>query len=84
MVKVFDNGGATFDRYTIVTKEALYTMSPNALSPSGFNQCAAVIADNFVHNPSNNEKEIPLRDVPVDVLIAIINRLNADDVEHLN
>ena len=78
MVKVFDNGGATFDRYTIVTKEALYTMSTNALSPSGFNQFSHAISDGEYHHDKNREKEISLRDTPVDVLIAIINRLEVE------
>jgi len=76
MVKVYDNGGATFDRYTIVTKDAVYGMSTNALSPSGFNQFSHVPEEAYV--PSNKEKEIALRDTPVDVLIAIINRLEAE------
>ena len=81
MVKVFDNGGATFDRYTIVTKDALYTMSSNPLSPSGFNQLGSSrvnINDVFEYTPNNSEKEIALRDTPVDVLIAIIQRLDAE------
>lgn len=73
MVKVYDNGGATFDRYTIVTKDALYTMSPNPLSPSGFNQGSDNLDGDY--QPNNTEKEILLREVPVDVLIAIIERL---------
>jgi hypothetical protein len=76
MVKVYDNGGATFDRYTIVTKNALYTMSPNPLSPSGFNQGSENL--NGDYQPNNSEREIQLRDVPVDVLIAIIQRLDVD------
>lgn len=79
MVKVFDNRGATFDRYTIVTKDALYTMSGNPLSPSGFNQFSHSLSVGDEYYPDvNREKELPLRDVPVDVLIAIINRLEAD------
>ena len=74
MVKVYDNGGATFDRYTIVTKDALYTMSTNALSPSGFNQGSDNLSGEY--QPNNSEKEVQLRDVPVDVLIAIIHRLD--------
>ena len=81
MVKVFDNGGASFDRYTIVTKDALYTMSPNPLSPSGFNQFSHELGEGQqypTYEPNNSEKEITLRDTPVDVLVAIINRLEND------
>jgi hypothetical protein len=76
MVKVFDNGGATFDRYTIVTKEAVYGMSDNPSSPSGFNQFVEEVDSTFVYTPLNSEKELPLEMVPVRVLVAIINRLN--------
>lgn len=75
MVKVYDNGGATFDRYTIVTKDALYTMSDRPLSPSGFNQGSDNLEGEY--EPRNSEREVPLRDLPVDVLIAIIERLEA-------
>lgn len=78
MVKVFDNGGATFDRYTIVTKDALYTMSSNPSSPSGFNQFGMSFGDGEEYVQKNNEREVPLDMVPVVILIAIINRLEAD------
>lgn len=78
MVKIFDNGGATFDRYTIVTEDALYTMSSNPLSPSGFNQFSHRMRKGEEYQPNNTERETQLRDTPVDVLIAIINRLEAD------
>lgn len=76
MVKVYDNRGASFDRYTIVTEDALYTMSGNPLSPSGFNQFSHEIVEPYV--PHLREVEVPLREVPVDVLIAIINRLESE------
>ena len=75
MVKIFDNGGATFDRYTIVTKDAIYTMSAWPLSPSGFNQFSHFLEEGETYHAGNTEKEIPLKEAPVDVLIAIIQRL---------
>ena len=34
-VRVFDNGGKTFDRYTIQIKRDVYLVSVNPLSPQG-------------------------------------------------
>lgn len=37
-VRVFDNKGKSFDRYTAIIDGRYYGMSTNALSPDGFNQ----------------------------------------------
>lgn len=37
-VKVFDNGGKTYDRYTVIIGYDVFTMSPNPSSPQGINQ----------------------------------------------
>jgi|GEM_PF-2423238 len=37
-VKVYDNEGESFDRYTVLIGEDAYGMSENAMSPQGFNQ----------------------------------------------
>lgn len=37
-VVVYDNGGKTTDRYTVIISGHAYGMSSNASSPQGFNQ----------------------------------------------
>jgi hypothetical protein len=51
MVRVYDNGGATADRYTVLISRTVkgvkmwdpYTMSNDPQSPQGFNLCSMVI-----------------------------------------
>ena len=38
MIKVWDNGGKTADRYTVLIDGHCFGMSENATSPNGFNQ----------------------------------------------
>lgn len=40
MIEVYDNGGETVDRYTVIIDGDVYTMSDNPLSPQGVNQYA--------------------------------------------
>lgn len=37
-IEVYDNGGQTFDRYTVIIDGDVFGMSDNPLSPQGFNQ----------------------------------------------
>ncbi len=37
-LKIYDNGGKTIDRYTVILDGAVFTMSDDPLSPQGFNQ----------------------------------------------
>lgn len=36
-ITVYDNGGETLDRYTVITPRGVFGMSRDALSPQGFN-----------------------------------------------
>jgi len=38
ILKVWDNGGKTIDRYTVRARNDYYGMSDNAMQPNGFNQ----------------------------------------------
>lgn len=38
ILKVWDNGGKTFDRYTVRVRNDYFGMSENPFSPQGFNQ----------------------------------------------
>lgn len=84
-VTVYDNGGSkhsTADRYTVcvsrdeVTHE-VYGMSENALDVQGFNYFSHEQAEEY--KPSHNEKPVELRDLPSQVLVAIIERMQTND-----
>lgn len=42
---VYDNGGQTWDRYTVIIGPDAYGMSGDPQSPAGFNQYAGPAAD---------------------------------------
>lgn len=84
-VRVFDNGGATFDRYTVMIlrrnkslrKYEVYGMSENAMSPQGFNQFSHVVPS-VRYLASDNiaiGKRIRYVDLPKEVLTAIEARI---------
>ena len=71
---VWDNGGKTFDRYTVRIRNDYFTMSSNASSPQGVNQYAASY-------PDMNEKQLgkrilqkDYRNLPESLRIAIGDR----------
>lgn len=70
-IQIFDNGGKTFDRYTVIIKKRVYVMSANALSPQGVNRYLCNVAD--LDRESVGEP-IGLEDVPEAVRKAIENR----------
>jgi len=80
-IRVFDNGGETFDRYTVIINTSVYGMSINANSPQGFNQYSGeldeliAVEDAINGKPHNMGKEIPILDLPLIVRLAIGERL---------
>jgi len=75
-VTVFDNGGKTWDRYTVIISGDVYTMSADADSPSGFNQWAGLLIE-LPNAIDKRDKEIALTDLPRSTQRAIGNRLKA-------
>jgi len=75
-ILVYDNGGKTVDRYTIVIDTEVFGMSENALSPNGFNQYAGRIGDDIPIGRFDDWEVIGLKTLPRDVLLAIIHRLS--------
>ena len=71
-VRIFDNGGKSFDRYTIIIGQDVYGMSENATSPQGFNQYLGLV-DEFEF-PLEGVKEVTLDSLPDEVRRAIDNR----------
>jgi len=71
MLRVQDNGGKTFDRYTVTINGDVYTMSHNADQPNGFNQYCGP-ADELLECM---DKEIGRRDWPKGLINGILDRL---------
>lgn len=74
-LKVLDNGGKTFDRYTVVIGWDVFTMSQNPLSPQGVNQYMGTFLSLTFRK---EDKEIKWEDVPDDVKAAIQERMKTD------
>ena len=77
-MKIYDNGGQTFDRYTIIFDDGVaYGMSENATSPDGFNQ---YLGDRILPDKGLGQLVTDARSLPDAVRIAIINRLIDTDI----
>lgn len=72
MTKVYDNGGQSIDRYTVIIDNDVYTMSTNALSPNGFNQYYGSVGD--ILRWENVGQEVSLMTLPKEVYTAIKDR----------
>lgn len=77
-VRVFDNGGKTFDRFTVFIPISnadfeIYTMSENPLAHDGFNNfcCTGPLI------LESEGKEIDLKDLSLEMLRAIKYRLKS-------
>lgn len=72
-VQVYDNGGKTWDRYTIVIGEDVCSMSENAMSPGGFNQWwgEAKEFDSF------EGRRIPVSQLSNEIVQAIVRRIES-------
>jgi hypothetical protein len=72
-VIVYDNGGESFDRYTIFTPDgSVFGMSENATMPNGFNMYIG--EDTEIKKGSHLGKR--LKSVPQSIERAVMNRLN--------
>jgi len=81
LVSVYDNGGESFDRYTVVIapqatpeEKEFYGMSEKPLSPTGFNQYLGSYRDGY---KEHSELGIKLHsdDIPEAIMLAIKDRL---------
>lgn len=78
ILKVYDNEGKSFDRYTVVVgvKQEQYEclgLSLNPDSPQGFSQWGLCILGEHLG------KEVNFEDLPKNVRIHILNRLREED-----
>lgn len=67
--RVFDNGGETTDRYTILLDRSLFAMSEDPLSPLGFNQYIGEMDELGWLIPL--ELEVSISSLPRDIQTAI-------------
>lgn len=44
---IYDNGGKTFDRYTVIIDDSCYGMSSDPMSPLGFNQYCGEVGNDI-------------------------------------
>lgn len=71
-IEIYDNGGATFDRYTVIIDGDVYGMSANPNSPQGFNQFSGTLAE--LPLARANGERITLESLPEEVQKAIEER----------
>ena len=79
-IKVYDNDGKTFDRYTVVIDGSVYSMSHNATSPQGVDQYAGELKD-LSGIKGKDDKEVPYDSLPKSVKDAIRDRMFDDGGE---
>lgn len=73
-MKLYDNGGKTIDRYTIVIEDgSVYGMSSDPLSPQGFNQFAGM--EHEMSWKDNSAMGAEIARIPDAVIKAIANRI---------
>ena len=71
-IKIWDNGGTSFDRYLVKIDRYFFHMSHNASSPQGVNQFLGNLGE--IQVPPN-DTEVSLADLPESVQRAIRERI---------
>lgn len=73
--RIYDNGGKTADRYTILYGDACYGMSADPKSPQGFNQYCGDASKVVETGNEALGKRVKFQDLPEIVREAIIDRI---------
>lgn len=74
-IKVYDNGGKTFDRYTVILSDgSIIGMSDNPLSPQGFNQYCGDVKDYELENNDAIGQKVSIKSLSDDLKQAIRER----------
>ena len=68
-IRVFDNSGKTFDRYTILIGNDIYVMSHNPNSPQGLNQYQGFTQETNVLDSQ------PMENIPIEITRAIAKHI---------
>ena len=74
ILQVWDNGGKSFDQYTVRIGNAYYGMSDNARSPQGFNQFIGEYPEIDETKCGQKITKREYRNLPMEVRQAIMNR----------
>lgn len=74
-IKVFDNGGITVDRYTVVINGSVFAMSTEPFHPAyGFSQYCGEVERGYEPNENWGEEIHDASELPEKVVQAIIQR----------
>ncbi len=73
--RIYDNGGATLDRYTILYSDACYGMSDDPQSAQGFNQFCGAASKVVEDGNDALGKRVAFKKLPLAVREAIIDRI---------
>ena len=80
-VVVYDDGGKTVDRYTIIIPDkSVYGMSSDPFSPQGFNQYVGELSE-FPDGLSHTGKKVEASSLPENIQKAILQRMKDNDTE---
>ena len=75
-IRIFDSGGKTFDRYTVLIDTDIYKMSVNPTDTLGLNQWSGELDIEILENIKKDSREIELLNAPLAVRLAIGGRLS--------
>lgn len=79
-VRVFDNGGASNDRYTIVIGKSVFAMNDMPFHPAfGFSQYCGEIEQGYNYNASWGMEITDISKLPEDTVKAIIQRFEGEE-----
>lgn len=74
--RLYDNGGKTTDRYTLIFDGGVFTLSVNALSPRGVNSFCCTEEECYI---DESDVRIELEDLPLQVYEAVMRRIVEED-----
>lgn len=80
-IKVYDNGGETVDRYTVVLGGHVYLMSADANMPNGVCSYAATV-DDFAKDFAAGDPQVEIHSLPRGVLVQIVRILGEETSWH--
>ena len=76
-VEIYDNGGDTVDRYTVIIDTAVYTMSEDASSPRGVNNYVGDLREISLNYSKLGRK---LNYIPENIIPAVKERMPGNDL----
>ena len=74
-IKIYDNGGKTFDRYTAIIDRMFFGFSENPFSPLGFSQFCGDVPKGM-RSYRHLGKKVSLDSLSADVQKAILDRID--------